>query len=500
MRRAIVILACVCALAGSARAYDQKVHVLLSTRAYAGPATASGDAAAVKALRERLWHLGAEARDPEIKRRFLLRWPRIETFDAWSMKELFALNPEKRVAGFDDDVALPAGDSARDVYAAASRLPDDDQRNRDRFRHDDRRERRYDRWGRPLPDDPATLEMGGLTGLSSQAHAHYGLPHLAFSDEPSVLKSDPRRFAVPPTVHTFGADFAESYSMLAAMAAHMPAGQRLALTYAGAAAHHIEDVANQIHTVQVGLYDFFVDAKIESIKQELASAGGVLRPRPSFVSIGIDIISNHHILAEALYAKHLLAANDPVAARTLAPVAASAGRPNGCTPGFARAIAEKLIDQSSYEGPKVYAAIRAAAQRRWSHVGNHFGDGDDPDAALKPGVDLASFFDLEVTGARRALVALGDWWASFAGCGTLGDDDERTLAETLLRARLDALDAAEGRARMYTPKPPEANQRNWWIPIGYVVAFFVVVLLVARRVRRRGARSEASPDRAPPRR
>ena len=87
-----------------------------------------------------------------------------------------------------------------------------------------------------------------LTGLSSQAHAHYGLPKLAFSDDPSVLKTEPRRFAIPPTVHTFGADFAESYTMLAALAARLPGGERLALTHAGAAAHHIEDVANQIHS------------------------------------------------------------------------------------------------------------------------------------------------------------------------------------------------------------------------------------------------------------
>ena len=498
MRSLIVVVAVVAALAGPAAAYDQKVHALLSSHAYAGATSASGDASAVKLLRERIWHAGAEARDPELKRHFLLRWPRVEGFDAWSMKLLFALNPEKHVAGFDDDVPLPAGDSARDVFAAASRLPDDDERNRDRFGHDERRERRHDSWGRPLPDDPATLEMGGLTGLSSQAHAHYGLPHLAFSDEPSVLKSDPRRFAIPPTVHTFGADFADSYTMLALLAARLPGGQRLALTHAGAAAHHIEDVANQIHTVQVGIYPFFVDAKIESIKEDLASVGGFLRPRPSFVSIGIDIISNHHVLAESLYAKHLLSANDPVATRTLAPVAATA-RPSACTPSFGRAIAEKLIDQSSSEGPKVYEAIRTAAQRRWSQVGNHFGDNDDPDAALRPGADLAGFFDLEVTGARRALVALGDWWASFDACATLGDDGMRSLAETLVRERLDALDAAEARARMYTPKPPDASRRNWWIPIGYVIALLVVVLLV-RRVRRRGARSETSSDRAPPRR
>ncbi|HEY1587176.1 MAG TPA: hypothetical protein VGH63_15880 [Polyangia bacterium] len=491
MRKAILIAALVAAAGGSAAAYDQKVHALISQHAYAGAAGVTGDVTAVKALRERIWRAGAEAHDVELKRRFLVRWPRVEAFDAWAMKQLFALNPEKKVAGFDDDVALPRGDTGKEVYAAASRLPDDDERNRDRFRHDKIRGRVYDQWGRPLPDDPATLEMGGLTGLSSQAHAHYGLPHLAFSDEPSVLKTDPRRFAIPPTVHTFGADFAESYSVLALLAARMPAGQRLALTHAGAAAHHIEDVANQIHTVQVGIYEFFVDAKIESIKEDLLSIGGLLHQRPSFVSIGIDNISNHHVLAESLYAKHLLNPSDPVAARTLAVATGDSIRPPAtCTPGFARAITEKLIDQSSYEGPKVYAAIRAVAQRRFSHAGVHFGDDDDPDAALKPGADLGTFFDLEVTGAHRAFVALGDWWASFGACAALDDDSARALAEQLVKERLDALDAAEGRARLYAPKPPGASQRNWWIPAGYVVVLLVVILLVARRMRRRGARSE----------
>jgi len=490
VRRAIVIAACVGALGGNAAAYDQKVHVLLSQHAYGGPATVSGDASAVKALRERIWHAGAEARDPELRRRFLARWPRIESFDAWSMKRLFALNPEKKVAGFDEDAPLPGGDSGRDVYSASSRLPDDDWRNRERFRHDDRRERMHDSWGRPLPDDPATLEMGSLTGLSSQAHAHYGLPHLAFSDEPSVLKSDPRRFAVPPTVHTFGADFAASYTALALLAERLPGGERLALTHAGAAAHHIEDVGNQIHTVQVGIYEFFVDAKIQSILEELASVGGLLRPRPGFVSIGIDIIANHHVLAEALYAKHLLDPKDPVATRTLAPVDAKPAMPASCTPDFGRAITEKLIDQSSYEGPKVYAAIRAVAQHRWSRAGQHFDENDDPDGALKPGADLGTFFDLEVTGARRALVALGDWWANYAACTKLDDEGARALAEKLVQTRLDALDAAEGRARIYTPKPPEENRRNWWIPIGYVTVLVVVVLLVGRIRRRRGARPE----------
>lgn len=501
MRSAFLIVLGLVALGGVAAGYDQKVHVLLSGRGYRGPAvvtesdravTPADDRAAVRALRERIWRAGAEARDPALKRRFLARYPTAASFDAWAMKELFALNPERRVAGFDEEVALPAGDDARAVYAAASRLPDDDWRNRERFRHDAHRAVMRDAWGRPLPDDPATLEMGSLTGLSSQAHAHYGLPKLAFSDDPSVLKNDPRRFAVPPTVHTFGADFVDSYGVLAALAARLPGGERLALTHAGAAAHHLEDVANQIHTVQVGIYAFFVDAKLQSYKEELLSVGGLLYDRPSFLTIGLDIISNHHVLAEDLYAKHLLTPGDPVAAQTArTPPDAAFQRtldalPAGCTPGFGRAIAAALIDRSSYEGPEVYAAIRAVAQRRWSHAGRHFGEDDDPDAAIRRGADLSRFWALEAIGARRAVQALGAWWSRFDACRALSADDEQRLAEAALRDRLDALDAAEARARAWSPAPPTVQSKNWGVLAGYVVVLALGALLVRRRLRRRG--------------
>ena len=490
MRSAIVfiIIGVVSVIATSASAYEQRVHAQLSARGYHGsPKVArADDVTAVRSLRERIWRAGAEAKDPEVKRRFLARWPTLAAFDSWSFKRLFALNPDKQVAGFDENVALPAGEVGSAIYARASRLPDDDGRNRERFRHDPARNVLHDPWNQPLPDDPATLEMGSLTGLSSQAHAHYGLPALPFSDDPEVLKNDPRRFAIPRTVHTFGADFAESYTALAILAARLPGGERLALTHAGAAAHHLEDVANQIHTVQIGIYDFFVDAKIESIKEELRSVGGWLRPRPSFVSIGIDIISNHHVLAEGLYAKHLLAPNDPVAAETAAApaddklAAAYAAVAPGCAPNFGYTLATTLIDRSSYEGPEVYRAIRAVAQRRWSRAGQHFGETDDPDAALKPQADLRAFYRLEAAGARRALQTLDAWWAHFGACSTLDADGEAQLAETLVRQRLDSLDAAEARAAEWKPSAPSREVRNNYVPLGYGIALAIIALLVYR--------------------
>jgi hypothetical protein len=488
----LALLLASCLVAGHASAYEQRIHELLSRQAYGATTVPVGGQASVHALRERVWHAGAESADPALRQRFLARYPTLAAFDAWALKQLMALNPDARVAGFDEDVPLPSGDAAA-VYARASRLVDDDGRNRERFAHDRERRVEHDTWGRPLPADPATLEMGALTGLSSQAHAHYGLPKLAFSDDPDVLKRDPRRFAVPPTVHTFGAAFADTYSALAVMAAHLPDGERLALVQAGAAAHHIEDVANQIHTVQIGLYDFFVDAKIESIKEELRSVGGLARPRPDFVSIGLDIITNHHLLTEALFAKHLLAPGDPVAALTArAPSdaeldAALAAIPANCAPGFGNAITSALIERSSYEGPEVYRAIRAAAQRRFSRAGQHFSESDDPDAALVPGADLSRFWALEAAGVRRSQQALHAWWQRFDACRAADAATVTAIGERLLRDRLDALDEADARARAYHPQPPAVNQRNYAILVGYLLTLSLViaVVLLFRRARRR---------------
>ena len=478
---------------GAAGAYDQKVHVYLSQRAYGGPKTVAADptqATAVAALRERVWHAGAEAKDPELKRRFLARYPTLAAFDTWSWKRFLGLNVDQTVAGLDD-TPLPGGTDGAAVYALASRLVDDDGRNRERLRHDDARKVVIGPYKEPLPEDPATLEMGALTGLSSQAHAHYQLPLLTFSDDPAVLKKDPRRFAVPPTVHTFGAEYAELYTELAMLAQRLPAGERVMLTHAGASAHHIEDVANQIHAVQVGVYDFFVDAKIESLKEELRSVGGLLRSRPSFVTIGINIIKNHHTLTEALYEKHLLTPGDPVAKLSASTPIDPAFNSDlakirgGCEPGFARAIVMALADRSSVEGPEVYARVRAVADRRYSRVGEEF-DGD-PDAALRPNADLTAFYALEAAGARRSDLALDGWWRRFNACAEAGPEVEARFAEALVRDRLNALDAMEARQKAWTPKPPDHEQINYWVPVGYLVALSLAVWL-ARTIARRRAR------------
>jgi hypothetical protein len=495
-RAVVVALSVLLSKHGSA--YEQKVHRYLSERGYRGPTLlekSAAEAGVVERLRERLYRGGVEAQDPVLRVRFRARYSDFATFDPWALKRLLGLNPDRRIEGIDqftiDDNHNGPALAPRALYALASRLPDDDERNRDRFRHDAERHVMKDPYGRPLPEDPATLEMGALTGLSSQAHAHYGLPKIAFSDDPAVLKSEPRRFAVPPSVHTFGAEFIELYTSLAVIAQSLKGGDRLALLFAGNAAHHLEDVANQIHTVQVGLYDFFVDAKIQSIKEELLSVGGLLRARPTFISIGIDLIANHHILAESLYAKHLLTIDDPVReASEHTPLDAQfeetlARLPANCHPGFGLSIAEALIDRSSFEGAEVYRTVRDAADRRLSKVGVHFTEGEDPDGALRPGADLSVFYLLEARGARRSDQALAAWWHHFSRCGQ-NSDSGQLFVEDLLRRQLAALDEIEARASKMNVRPPTKDAISYWVPAGYLLVIGTALLLFFRaRLKRR---------------
>jgi len=489
MRRALVLaLLASLSLPRNATAYEQRIHMELSRRAYAGPPEPTEDPAAVVALRARIYRAGAEASDPALRARFRARWPTPESFDSWEMKHLFALDPGARVVGFDD-LPLPPG-SGVESYAVASRLPDDDHRNQDRYRRDARREIVRDAWGRPLPEDPATLAMGSLTGLSSQAHAHYGLARVELSDDPAVLKTDPRRFAIPTTARGFTAEFAGSYTVLAILAARLPGGERLALAHAGAAAHHLEDAANQIHTVQVGLYDFFVDAKIQSILEDLRTAGGLLGPREGMVPIGIQILTNHHLIAEGLYAKKFLAGDsaaqptgppDPELAKALARI------PPGCGPEVGEEIVQAIVERSSLEGAEVYRAIREVADRRWSRAGVRFEDGDDPEAALRPGANLDRFLALEVAGMVRARQGLSTWWERFLSCRGASPEVEAAIAERLVKVRLYALDAAEARAAAWKPAPPESRTVSWWVPATYL-ALLAIAVSVARVVLRRRAR------------
>jgi hypothetical protein len=197
-----------------ALAYNERVHAFITRRALpidlpVAPPTQED----LDTFRAQFW-VRASAHEA-----FAARYPTIHDFTAWDFKQFLMLDPAARVHGFD----LASDDDAGTLAALlerASRWPDDDARNRDRYLRDPRTHeivRASD--GSPMPYDPATLDFGSLTGTTSQGHAHYGLVDGPLSDDPEVLKTEPWRFAVPPTAHAYGPEFVRLYTDLAAFAA-----------------------------------------------------------------------------------------------------------------------------------------------------------------------------------------------------------------------------------------------------------------------------------------
>ncbi len=477
-----MLAAAALAMPGLAFPYEEPVHQIIGERAL--PATLPRDLARpamadVDELRVATWRAGASHPDPGVRARFLSRFPSEARFDGWAWKELLGLTPEARVVGID---ALPeVWQDARAVAAFSSRLPDDDRRNVERFAHDADRKVRRDAAGRPIPADPAQLDMGALTGLSSQAHAHYGLPAVEFSDSPDVLKSDPRRFAYPPTAKAFAPEFAQMHTdvAIAAATSGTPGGRALSWVWLGAAHHYIEDVGNQVHTLQA-VYPFFVDAKMQSWKENALSLWGLLRPRPGFVEIGIGIIKNHHLFLEDLWGARVsdAAAGRPAPAGAVAGLAALAAgdarmdaalderalSPSG---PFSKAIAEELVEASSREGADVYLAAREIANPRLSRS-RYVYEARTADAELRASPDpaaLARFYELEVRGFARAASAVRRHVRLFqeeAARAGVSDEARRAVRDAVLRrlvaASLDAMDAREKRlsawlsSRAVTPR------------------------------------------------
>jgi hypothetical protein len=410
------------------------------------------------------------------------------------------------------------------VAALGSPVPDDDHRNQERYAHAPDRSIRRDAWGRPLPADPAQLHMGSLSGLSSQAHAHYGLARIARSDDPRVLEAEPRRFSVPPDAMTFAPDFAQVHTDLALGAASLgtPGGRQLGWALLGQGEHYLEDVANQLHTVQA-IYPFFVSAKLQSIQEELLTMGGVLGPRRGFIPIGIQIISNHHLFVESLWSSRLVAAAaggaDPGGAGRAGLAAITAGDPaleaaldaQALTADgpFAARLADALVDASSREGGDVYLMARAIGRARLSTRGYEFPDHGDAEAELDPGAEprsLDRLLDLGRRGFARAGTAVRRHVRLYqAALARAGDSEAGRLA--LRRAALgrfvarglDALDAREARLAAWTPSPPPRATISWGYPGGLVVLVALAALapLLVRRLRRRGVRSAAADPASP---
>lgn len=535
IRRSLLALSGLLSLVPStARAYDEQVHTYLARAALVSSGldrpSAEITSAQLDGVRVLIDGWARTATDTAVRAEWLRRYPDPAAFDAWAEKELLLFSPEAQVFGIDRPA--PRLPTILDLVEAGSREPDDDRRNRDRLGYDAKRTKLKDADGHDVPADPALLNMGRLGALSSQAHAHYGLASVPLSSDPDVLKEDPRRFAVaasypPGPVLTLAAEMAQAHldlSLIAGLADDpSPA---LAALFTGQAFHYLEDVSNQIHTVQVGIYDFFVDATIERMKMSARTGGGYFGELRSLGSIGIDILTNHHVICEQLTRKRLLEAlradATPEGTRLAAAPktddaelasALDAGlRPLGDRPWtreFGLALTRAMIEASSHEGAAVYRVTRAIVEPRYRRAGVLYGeDKDDPDdAVIPPGKrDEKAYSELMALEARafaRAGTAMRLWVGleQRALDEAMSLDERRALRDRvigrLVRRQLRLLGEAEARRADYLAHPPPQAAGPERMPAmfaGEAALALVLGTLIARwfrRSRRRGGSLES---------
>ena len=522
-RRRVLALLLLVLLPGLLVAYGVRVHDLVPRRALGALHALDGTAVArdtvtgitdadLASFRAWLFSGAAAIHDTAVRRAFLARYPAPAAFDARAMKEFLMMDGEARVLGIDSFAAvyrtMRTSDRRQDPHpaylpghpialAAALELgsiyPDLDRRNQSRLLRDSAHTVVRLANGDTVPFDPMTLNMGKLTGLSSQAHAHYGLNRRPQSAEPATLKQAPWDFAIamgfPGRVETYAPDNAQLYTDLALLAAlnGQPSGRALSALYAGNAMHYMADVGNAIHTVQVGIYPIFFDATIQYWLRRAFHLFGLFGQSPARNAIGLDIITNLHTLSERLFEVELtdavgadsaghsnqvrasmrravraLGAGNDSLSRVLADTLAMLRRASDA-PDFGRAIMAAVVDAGNRDGAEVYRLTRSLARTRL-RTGTWVVDFDTVSvekmwSLVRVGrnalihTDLDDFNDVQARGLERTGSALRAWWAEYLS--EAGASAPRRAAfvdrivSRLVSERLRYLDAAEARRRIW---------------------------------------------------
>jgi hypothetical protein len=442
-----------------ALAYNEQIHGFVTKRAFVGPEF------------EEVLQPPTQA-DLDAFRALFAARAGVQLRDSYDFKQFLMLDPMARVHGFD--LTGDEKPSARgQLLADASRWPDEDKRNQHRYFRDANRNVVNAPNGTPMPYDPATLDFGGLTGITSQAHAHYGLVREPLSDDPDVLKTEPWRFAVPKTAHAVGPELVRIYSELAALAlqSDIPSREWLAATFAGAAFHHLEDLCNQIHTVQVGIYEFFQAAFLQSKLRDLKTVGGLFGRRYSLREVGLRLVTNHHLLSEDWFAKR---------------VREGAGVPDlGRDDTDIRIddLAYSIIERSSREGARAYklAWTYSVPSLHDGIHGHAYSDSDDPDQWVS---DTA-----EARAAKSEALALA--WKGIARAATavhlewkkVHSKEAPAIAQLAASLR-DYHQQAAARRASYTPTTETPLGIAWGYPIAAAVLAGAAVLIWSRLSKR----------------
>ncbi len=451
------------AMVSTAAAFGERVHEALTEAALRSTV---GAAQVAPARPEEAAALLAEidgwARGSRHAAAWTARYPESAAFDAWAFKELLSLNPEASVVGLD---RFDTADTLLAALAQGSRRPDDDGRNRERRAHGP------DRAALPgVPDDPILLNMGRLGSVSSQAHAHYALQRGEFSDDPEVLRTQPERFAVAAgwpegPIITLAPEMAQAHADLATLA-FLAGHDGLGACWFGAALHYAEDVGTPIHTVQVGLYDFFKDAWFTRLGLGARTGGGYFGELPTLASVGMNSITNHHLLGELITEQALLLGEEGLldAARSDAPDMA----PVTAVPDSPTAVRDSvvaLIGISAPHAADTYARTRALVDPRFREPGASYTEAKgDPASAIREDATPAereAFFLEQRDALSRAGTSVRALWRREADQLAVARSDPEAAArlrastmESLVGNALAARAEVEARRARYLANPP----------------------------------------------
>lgn len=487
MRLLKIFLALTLLAPTAASAYSVAVHDRMADALIGLPETdqrvALPETAGLNRFREAFYAAAAAHPDAALRSRFVARYPDVKAFTAAAFKEFFGMSATHPALGFDDYAAVAATADPRDPRGAmapgvertvlewvriGAMYPDLDRRNRGRW---------YTEHGviqttpsdERIPFDPVVLNMGQIEPLSGQAHAHYGLNRNPKSDEPDVLKERPADFAVrigfpEAPVMTFAPERAQAYGELAQFAKQMnePA---LAALFAGNAFHYMGDLGNQIHTIQVGIYDFFVDATLQSWKTKFFTLWGLFGEPMERNQIGVDIIGNHHTWSEEIFRVAMQRAE---AGRPLSPAITDSGsiyrgaadvpaawQKLAAEPEGLRALSDALILEGNRAGPEIYALARKISANDLREAGVKFDFEKETDAVVVAHLeaghdqDFARMLEIQAHGLKRAAAAQALWWRARY---TAAPEPRDAVLARLLRRQLDELADAEARRAIWLRK------------------------------------------------
>lgn len=431
-----------------------------------------------------LYEYIGHAKDIEFLSEFYKRWPKPASFDVFEIKGFFDLtrNPNFDINGFDvlDCSALT---SFQAFLVNESVRPDVDGRNQERLLFDKMTGQVRGSDG-AFPEDPIILDLGGISGLPSQAHAHYAIVHQTDSSLLTLL-FQPERFAVAEggRLVTLGPDMMRTHFLLSLIAGTWDGegAEALATSYLGSALHYLQDASDPLHTTQVGNVVVVFDSLIGHLINIVKCFGGYLCKMSPIMESASTVISNYHLFTEALWDEE----DDEYI-----PMKVS----------WDAMDYEELLDYALKLPEEVSSRVSTMASSLFEKVSDtvkldvKFGLQKLSDGEFNPHDYIAKEIyinDIQKIGrdSRKmafqasyelilAFVELLQWSAT--------EEGKRIIATRLLHDRMSAIKAREARLKQWMERhpggiAPKEDVKYWWVwlIVGFIVVIPILILVFA---------------------